>query len=347
MSETALTVYKGNEAVAQMSTFEVMPSAFELAKRLAATEFVPVPLRNKPEAVAACILQGHEVGLPPMASLAHIHVIEGRPAISAAGQRALILAHGHEIWISEQTATRATVCGRRKSEERILEVTWSLDDAKRAGLLGKPVWQKYPRNMLVARATGDVGRGAFMDVLGGIPYSVEELEDGNVIDLEPTGDPTTAAPAPEPTKRRKAGRAATAGADSEPPPAPEPEAAGGEAAATAEGEPPPAPEVEPDPDPEAQPEAQPPAGVKAEGEQLSLAQQVAIICRELNIERADLLFAVTGKTSGREISREQAVEVLNSARAIQRNEMRLVNVDGQGWQLLPLEQGEDADEWGE
>jgi hypothetical protein len=380
VSETALTVYKGSQEIAEASTFEVMGAAFELAQKLAATEFVPLPLRNKPAAVAACILQGHEVGLPPMASLQHIHVIQGRPALDAAAQRALVLAHGHEIWIEEQTATRATVCGRRKGEDRVLSVTWTLDDAKRAKLDGKESWRLYPRNMLVARATGDVCRGAFMDVLAGIPYNVEELQDGAVLQL--VGEPSPAAeetPAATVGTRRRATRPATAPAEpTTPPEAPEPEPGGGEPVAATGSEPPPVGDPEPmpeDPTPAPAAAAAPPAspagapteapapsasaappaapsgaGEKAEGENLTMAQRVAMACREAGIERADLIEALTGKRSGRDITREQAAEVLDTARAIARDEKRLGQIEGV-WQVVDVvvrdEPPGDLGDWGE
>jgi hypothetical protein len=303
-----------------------MPMAFQLADKLAATEFVPAALRNRPAAIAAAILTGHEIGLPPMASLALIHVIEGKPGLYAAGQRSLILAHGHRIWIEEMTITRATVCGQRRGEERILTVTWTIEDARRAQLAGKQNWQKYPRNMLVARATGDCARGAFMDVLAGIPYNVEELEDGQ------DGGPgaSDASPAQEPPRRRRAGRAATTPSlVSEPPPAPDP--ALDEISSESNVEPPPGPE------PEAiTPDAS--AGHPVDGERMTLAQQIAKACREAGIERADLIFAVTGKTSGRELTRDQAADILDKARAINRGEYRLDMVDG----IVTLIPDEDA-----
>lgn len=328
---SAIQLYRPTDVLAERSTFDVMPMAFALADRLSQTDFVPLALRNKPAAVAACILYGHEVGMPPMASLQHIHVIQGRPGLSAAGQRALILANGHRIWIEESTNTRAVVCSQRRGEERVSSTTWTMDDAERANLKNKDNWRAYPRNMLIARATGDNARGNFMDVLVGLPYNAEELEDlvDGAIATQP-GDTSSPESAPAPgTVRRKARRAATSPASlsaavtTEPPPAPEPTAEA-ETAAPRAAEPPPAPEPAPAAAVHPGSAAQPMGDVQT----LTLAQQVAMVCREANIDRAVLIEAVSGKKQARDLTRPEATDVLEAARAIRNGDSRLVEIDG-------------------
>jgi len=128
--------------------------------------------------VTAVIVSGRELGLGPMAALRSIDVINGTPALRAVTLRAILLAHGHDIWVEEATNNRATVSGQRAGSDRVQSITWTMDDAKKRNLDGKPNWRKMPRNMLVARATGDVARLVAADALLGIPYTVEELEDG-------------------------------------------------------------------------------------------------------------------------------------------------------------------------
>lgn len=196
---------------ASSSSLELAPEAWKLASRVADTDFVPKALRGKPEAVLACILAGHEAGISPMQSLAKIHVVEGRPAMAAELMRALVLRAGHELWIEESTSTRVIVAGQRAGSERVSRVAWTLDDAKRANLAGKNNWKSYPRAMLLARATAELCRALFPDVLAGISHTIEELADGDDVDapLEPedAGQATAAAP---PTTTAKAKRAATA-----------------------------------------------------------------------------------------------------------------------------------------
>jgi hypothetical protein len=209
------------------SSIELAGSAWPLAERIARTEFVPAALRGKPEAVLACILTGHELGIGAMQSLAKIHVIEGRPAMAAELMRAVILQHGHEFWIEETSNTRVTVGGMRAGSTRESRVTWTLDDAKRAGLESRQNWRKFPRAMLLARATAELARAMFADVLAGISYTVEELSDGEVIDdgdlwtapVAAGSEPAAAPAAPAPAKKVAAKKAATRKAAPKAPPA--------------------------------------------------------------------------------------------------------------------------------
>lgn len=176
--------------------------AASVAVSLAKTPFVPQSLRgNSPEVTAAnitaAILTGQEVGLEPMAALRSIDVIQGTPAMRAVALRALVQSAGHEVWVVEATTTRAVVEGRRRGEDRVQKSVWTMDRAKALGLAGKDNWRKQPQAMLVARATSELCRLIAADVILGVPYSVEELQDGDEHD-------ETAAPRPaRRTARRK------------------------------------------------------------------------------------------------------------------------------------------------
>jgi hypothetical protein len=176
-----------------------MAPAIELAKQVANTEFVPKSLRGNGPAIVAAILYGDELGLGPMQALAKIAVIDGKPSLSSETQRALILQAGHDIWIVESSATKATMAGRRNGSDHTSTVTWTMDDAKRAGLAGRQNWRSYPRQMLAARATAELARLIFADAIGGL-VATEEVE-------EMDGTPEAPAPAPKGNKRKRASSA--------------------------------------------------------------------------------------------------------------------------------------------
>jgi hypothetical protein len=333
---TEIQLYRPPPRDLAQATFDLVPNALELAKQIAPTEFVPIGLRNNVPATFAAILTGAEVGLPPMASLSQIFVINGRPGMYGTGMRALILSHGHHVRFGDYTNTRVQLIGRRRGEDNETSVTWTLDDAVRAQLAGKPLWKQYPRSMLTGRVTGELARAIFADVILGIPYTVEELQDGFVGDEsvralpppEPPGERGPSQDKPKRTARRTRRQTASPPA----PPLPQEQSA------------PPAPPLPGEETPAAPvvdtggPGPQAPAGEPAPGETLTMAQQIAMHCRAIGIERADLLRAVTGKTSGREITREQAVQVLEAAKAIVRGEARLLELDG-AWQVVPVDNG--------
>lgn len=148
-------------------------AAMRLAARIHSTPFVPKGLRGDPHAVLACILTGEELGLKPMQSLRMVNVIDGRPAASAELMRALVNRAGHRLSVVEARQDRVTLHGQRRDTGASATVTWTLADAQRAKLTGNPSWGKYPRSMLLARATSELCRQIFSDVIGGL-YTPEE-----------------------------------------------------------------------------------------------------------------------------------------------------------------------------
>lgn len=175
-------------------------AAVEVGMALGDTPFIPTSYRKRGDrwlerdavaaTAAAAMLAGQEVGLSPIQSWQAIDVIEGRPSLNALAQRALVQAHGHEVWIEDRTSdapgqradVRVTVRGRRKGSDRIAESTWSLDRARQAGLLSKKNWERHPEAMCFARASSEVCRQIAADVLMGLAYTTEELQDEDGMD---------------------------------------------------------------------------------------------------------------------------------------------------------------------
>lgn len=150
--------------------------AWSIAQRVALTPFAPKGLKT-PESVMAAILFGSELGLGPMQALQNIHVVEGKTACSAELMRAMVARAGHKIEALEQTNTIVTLKGTRADNGVETVVSWTIDDARTAGLLGKDNWKKYPRGMLLARATSELCRLLFPDIVLGLGYTPEELGD--------------------------------------------------------------------------------------------------------------------------------------------------------------------------
>jgi hypothetical protein len=193
---------------------EMIRPVAALAAEIANTPFVPVAYQGKAAAITAAILAGRELGLGPMQSLQHIHVIDGRPAVSAEIARGLALAQGHEIIVTDTSITRCVVRGRRRGSSEWVTVSWSIDDAKRAGIDGKQNWRKHPRRMLQARATSELCHLLFADAIGGMPFTVEEAQDdtdiaGHVNENPDVGEQAPPAAPGRRTAQRKARPVAT------------------------------------------------------------------------------------------------------------------------------------------
>lgn len=196
----------------------VADKVVRLAEVICRSPFVPDGLRGSVPATAAAILTGRELGIPPMTSLANIHVIHGKPGLSALVMRALVMREGHEWQDVDVSNTRVVLKGRRKGEADWTEASFSTADANIAKLqLGG-----YPQDKLYARASARLARRKFADVIAGMPYSIEELEDGASDEDTPAAEATAPAPvqpAPAPRTAQRKPRAQTAPSAQPSPPA--------------------------------------------------------------------------------------------------------------------------------
>jgi len=165
--------------------------------------------------LATKILAGREMGYGPFASVQGIHVIQGKPVVSANLMAAAVKRSGrydYRVRRLDNDGCEIEFLQRNGDKlESVGKSAFTRDDAKAAGLIGKDNWSKFARNMFFARALSNGIRWFCPDVFdGSAAYTpdelgVEEDADGNVIDVTPTVTPTvTSAPqndnghAPEP-----------------------------------------------------------------------------------------------------------------------------------------------------
>lgn len=173
---------------------------YQLGKTLLPTGFLPGTIKTAEQAVAI-MLKGQELRIPPMYALSNIAVIQGKPAANAELMLALIFRdHGDDaILFTETSSTIATISYKRRSWRQRCGFSFTIADAKTAGLAGGN-WNKYPAAMLRARCISAVARLAFPDTIGGM-YTPEELgvdtnqETGEIVSLAlppaPPADTTT------------------------------------------------------------------------------------------------------------------------------------------------------------
>jgi len=115
------------------------------------------------------ILAARELGVPPMLALnGGISNIMGKLEISARLMNAMMRRAGVKITIMESTDDRCVLRGQRGDNGDSAVVSYSLEDAKKAGLV-KPSggWVKNPKDMCFARAISRLARQIAPDVIGG------------------------------------------------------------------------------------------------------------------------------------------------------------------------------------
>ena len=168
-----------------------------IAKMAAASGMCTV---RKWEEAAYLLATGYELGLSPMQSLRGIYVVNGKPVLSADLLVAVVRRSGLcESWhVIESTDERCSITTRHKGEPEAATRTWTMADAKRAQITGKPIWSQYPRTMLRHRCASDLARDVYPDVILSL-YDPEELGAGASPNREPEAQrPIDAEAAPRP-----------------------------------------------------------------------------------------------------------------------------------------------------
>lgn len=175
-------------------------AAHSVAKMLCGTDFAPTAFKGNPDAAAAAILRGAELGFDPLVSLGAFHVINGRVTLAAQTMLAVTQAAGHVVEITESTQARCKGRARRAGATEFTSCTWTIDQAKNAGLVKNGGnWTKYPAQMLVARVTSELCKRVAADTLMGLMSSEEAQDIAPAATAAPpqvTPEPVTAEPEP-------------------------------------------------------------------------------------------------------------------------------------------------------
>lgn len=154
------------------------------------------------------IMQGRELGFTAVESMTGIHVIKGKPVVGAhliaAGIRR---SPQYDYDVEELDNERCTIV-LFKNGKVFKRETFTIQDAKNAGLLNSNNWQKYPRNMLFARTISNIQKFHCPDVFNMPVYGPDEMgldvdDQGNaIIEGEFEYVPETR-PTPQPKQQQK------------------------------------------------------------------------------------------------------------------------------------------------
>ena len=147
------------------------------AKKLAGSDLVPKDFKNNPANCFIAIQWGKDLGLAPLQATQNIAVINGRPALWGDAVPALVIASKQCEYINMTFENQTAICRVKRIGQPEHISTFSMQQAKTAGLLEKQgPWKQYPDRMLQNRARAFALRDVFPDVLKGL-YTAEELID--------------------------------------------------------------------------------------------------------------------------------------------------------------------------
>jgi hypothetical protein len=169
---TTAIVRSGPVALAPATFEEAQAFATQLAK---AEGFIPRAFVGKPAAILAALMMGAELGIGAMESLRAIHVLDGRPMLSADLMLRLALRAGvRATWLrtdAEEAHVKLSRPGHGEHAHR-----FTMAEARAAGLAGRGPWKAYPAAMLRARCISAALRAWAPDVLGAGVYVEGEIE---------------------------------------------------------------------------------------------------------------------------------------------------------------------------
>lgn len=166
----------------QMPVTEIM----SIAKAFAESGMFP---DTKQAAQAIVKIQaGQELGIAPFAAMTGIHIIQGRPTIGAGLIASKIKSSGkYDYEVKEMSDTNCSL-DFYQGKKLIGNSSFSIADAKKAGTKNM---DKFPKNMLFARAISNGVKWYTPDVFQGPVYTPEEMQ---VETVEGVADVVTAPP---------------------------------------------------------------------------------------------------------------------------------------------------------
>ena len=172
-----------------------MPELMEIGKVMAASGFFE-DARQANQAIVK-VLAGRELGFGPFASMTGIHIIKGKPVISANLYAAAIRGSGRYDYKVIRLDDTGCELAFFENGKEVGRSAFTDKDAKAAGLV-KPDsnWLKFPRNMYFARALSNGVKWFAPDVFGGTSvYTPGEMGEETTVDLS-TGEIVTVTAAP-------------------------------------------------------------------------------------------------------------------------------------------------------
>lgn len=118
------------------------------------------------------IQAGAEMGIPPFAAMSGIHIIQGKPTVGAGLMAANVKGSGKYDYRVVESTEKVCSIDFYQGKEKIGNSTFTIEDAKKAQTKNL---DKFPKNMLFARAISNGVKWYTPDVFSGPVYVPEEM----------------------------------------------------------------------------------------------------------------------------------------------------------------------------
>ena len=168
---------------------ELAPNSFENnlsvqmkhAEILSQANMIPDKFKGNPANVLVAQELAQSMGESTWVTMSELYFVGNVPTFSAKYMRTRVRAAKHILRESFDPETMTATCTIIRHDDPDFEHTirWDKAKAEAHGLWGKGHWKKNPELMLKNRAVSECVREACNEVMGGVDYTREEVENGN------------------------------------------------------------------------------------------------------------------------------------------------------------------------
>lgn len=149
-----------------------------LANFLSKSKFIPQSFRGDLNTAVMLIVTCKQYGLP-ITALSEVMEVNGKVGFWGRTKLGIVLKSGVCEYIipTEQTDKKCTLETQRKGWPKPVSITYTLEQAEKAGLLARSdAWKKHPSDMLYWRAVSRIISQVYPDVIQGFATVEEEEE---------------------------------------------------------------------------------------------------------------------------------------------------------------------------
>lgn len=149
---------------------------------------------DTPDKALVLMMVAQSEGCHPMTATQRYDVIDGKPSKKSDAMLADFQARGGKVDWTKLNDKEVEGVFHSPGLVNPVTVSWNIEMARNAGLLGKNNWKGYPRAMMRARVISEGIRTAMPGVVAGL-YTPEEVQD---FDATPVGTTAPAGTTPQP-----------------------------------------------------------------------------------------------------------------------------------------------------